>query len=188
MPRRPRDQTAPGIHHVFARGLDRAPIFGEDRWRSLLLALLEPVVLRHAWNCLAYCILGNHYHLLVETVKPNLSRGMQLLNGGFAIRYNELTGRVGHVFAGRFGSVRVETHAQLLRTLRYVLANATSSGFAAAPEDWPWSSLPATIGNVPGPPLLALARLAELLYVDECDLDALVADLVYDVPAFERSA
>ena len=140
VPRKPREECAGAIHHVFARGNDKQAIYRCDRDRVLYLALLGDVVVRQQWRCLAYCLMDNHVHLLVETPEPNLGRGMQRLHGMYGQMFNKWHGRTGHVFQGRFGAVRVTSDAQLLETARYVVRNPVDGGLCDAPEQWPWGS------------------------------------------------
>src|SRR5690242_13743227 len=106
MGRKPRENVANGVYHVFARGNSRAPIYLDDDDRRIYLWMLARVVLRQGWRCLAYCLMTNHVHLLLETPEPNLSHGMQQLHGGYALSFNARHGRIGHVFQGRYGAVR----------------------------------------------------------------------------------
>jgi putative transposase len=91
-----------GIYHVTARGVDRSLIFHDDDDRRLFLRLLAESVDRFAWRCHAFCLMGNHYHLVVETLRAHLSRGLQRLNGLYAQQFNIRHGRTGHLFGGRF--------------------------------------------------------------------------------------
>src|SRR5215475_14313149 len=89
MPRSPRNEIEPGIHHVYARGNRRAAVFVDDADRRRYLSLLARVVERTRWRLLAYCLMGNHLHLLVETRVPNLGTGMQWLYGRYAQTFNQ---------------------------------------------------------------------------------------------------
>src|SRR4051812_11647386 len=107
MARKPREEVAGGIHHVYARGNNKQVIYREDADRELYLTLLRLTTLWAEWRCLAYCLMDNHLHLLVETPKPNLGAGVQRLHGLYGRRFNDRYGRSGHVFQGRFGSKRI---------------------------------------------------------------------------------
>ena len=98
MPRRPREELADAIHHVYARGNDRRAIYLDDGDRAAYLAMLGRVVVMKGWRCLAYCLMDNHVHLLIETPEPNLGSGMQRLHGLYAQSHNERHGRSGHLF------------------------------------------------------------------------------------------
>ena len=86
------------VYHLTARGNARAKIFLDDEDRTLFLKTIEKVTTRFGWICHAYCLMSNHYHLLVETPSPNLFRGMQLLNGIYTQSFNRRYERSGHVF------------------------------------------------------------------------------------------
>ena len=139
MPRPLRSLYPPGYYHVFARGVNRAPIFlGRDD-RLEFLRLLARTARAYRWNCRAFCLMGNHYHLVLEIRQPLLSRGMQWLNGVYAMRFNRAHGRVGHLFAGRFGAIAIESERQLAVTCDYVIHNPVRAGLCAEAADWPWA-------------------------------------------------
>ena len=99
---------AGAIHHLTSRGNDRQKVFFTDPDRELFLNTLSGVVSRYGWICHAYCLMANHYHLLVETPKANLSIGMRQLNGMYTQSFNRAHKRVGHLFQGRFKAILVE--------------------------------------------------------------------------------
>jgi REP element-mobilizing transposase RayT len=115
-----------------------------------------PFVETYDWLCKSYCLMGTHYHLVVQTPDANLSEGMQLLNGRYAQRFNGRHGRRGHLFGERFYSVHVESDSHLFAALRYVARNPVEAGLCAAPEGWRWSSFRATAGLEPAPRFLDL--------------------------------
>jgi len=90
--------------------------------------------------CHAYCLMPNHYHLLVETPRANLDDAMQRLNGTYALRFNRHHERTGHLFQGRYGSTLITDDDYALTVVRYIAANPVQAGLCAGPEDWPWSS------------------------------------------------
>jgi putative transposase len=92
MARKPRDEFGPGVYHVYARGNDRQRIFVTEADRIFYLDLLGKVTVQRSWRTLAYCLMGNHVHMLIETVAPNLAAGMQRLHGRYAQRYNQRHG------------------------------------------------------------------------------------------------
>ena len=162
MPRRPREEIEGGIYHVYARGNDRRRIFMDDEDRQLYLSLLRGISERYEWRCLAYCLMDNHVHLLIETPQANLSQGMQRLHGAYAQLFNERHDRVGHLFQGRYGAVRVESDGQLWSTLAYIAANPVRSGLVRSAADWHWSSHRQIVaGESDG--LVDLERLVRLL-------------------------
>ena len=144
---RPLRLEFPGaIYHVTARGNARNAIFIGDEDRALFLDGLGEVVARFGWRCHAYCLMDNHYHLLIETPEANLSRGMRQLNGVYTQRFNRRHGRVGHVFQGRFKAIVVDRDSYLLELCRYVVLNPIRAGVIKKIERYAWSSYPATLG------------------------------------------
>jgi REP element-mobilizing transposase RayT len=162
MARQARNETEAGIHHVYARGVERRLIFGDDDDRRLYLRLLQGVVEKFRWRLLGYCLMPNHVHLLIETREPNLGRGMHSLHGVYAQTFNERWHRVGHLFQSRFGSRWVNDEVQLARVLAYIVVNPVAAGLCAAPEEWPWGSDPAAL-NGHSPRLVDLPRLRDHL-------------------------
>jgi REP element-mobilizing transposase RayT len=142
---------AGGVHHVFARGNGRQLIYLDDVDRLAYLALLARVTAHREWRCLAYCLMDNHVHLLIETPIPNLAAGMQWLHGRFAQRFNARHRRSGHLFQGRYGSVLMKSQAQLWMAVAYIARNPVSAGLCATPSAWPWNSHRAVIGATAAP-------------------------------------
>ena len=142
------------LYHLTARGNEQQPIFHDDVDRQQFLQLFGYEILQQRWRCYAYCLMGNHYHLLIETPGPNLSRGMRRLNGSYTQRFNWRHQRVGHLLQGRFKSLVVERETYLLELCRYVVLNPVRAGMVATPADWPWSSYGATAG-LRTPPAMA---------------------------------
>lgn len=141
-------------YHVIARSTSDGVLFGDDLDRERFLADLDRLVDRYGWLCHAYCLLTTHYHLVLETPRANLPRGMQRLNGSHASRFNERRGRSGHLFGSRYRSILIEDARYLLTVCRYVVLNPVRAGICARPEEWPWSSYAATVGLVPVPRFL----------------------------------
>lgn len=154
-----RIEFAGALYHVTSRGNAREPIFLDDGDRHAFLERLAEVVDRHRWLCHAYCLMTNHYHLLVETPAADLSRGMHLLNGVYSQRFNVRHERVGHVLQGRFTAILVERESHHFELARYVVLNPVRAGIVRAPEEYRWSSLRATVGLDPAPPWLATGAL-----------------------------
>ncbi len=154
---RPLRVEYPGaVYHVTARGNARMPIFEDDRDRTDFLKLIKEALERFKWHCHAYCLMTNHYHLLVETIQGNLSLGMRHINGVYTQRYNRTYSRVGHLFQGRFKSVVVDRDAYLLELCRYVVLNPVRAGMVERPEEYTWSSYRATAGVSPRPVFLSV--------------------------------
>lgn len=146
-----RIEFAGGIYHVTSRGDRREDIFLDDGDRQRWLALLGQVCDRFDWRCHAYCLMGNHFHIVVETVQAGLSSGMRQLNGVYTQWHNRVHGRVGHVFQGRFKAILVQRDSYLLELARYVVLNPVRAGLCALPHEWLWSSYNATIASRPAP-------------------------------------
>ncbi len=155
LPRPPRVQVAGGIYHLVSRGVRKLPLFTDDRDREYFLALLDLTVARYGWELHTYCLMTNHFHLLVTTPQPNVSAGMQYLNGRYAQWFNWRHGFEGHVVERRFWSALVTTDRQLLATARYIVLNPVRAGLCATAADWPWSSYRATVTGVPRRPRLS---------------------------------
>jgi len=144
------------VYHITTRGNAGDKIFLTDGDRLEFLEVLSQVVSRFGWICHAYCLMSNHYHLLVETRSASLSRGMQLLNGIYTQRFNRATNRSGHVFQGRFKAILVEKESHLLEVARYVVLNPVRAKLARSAKDWRWSSYRATVGQVEVPDFLRI--------------------------------
>lgn len=102
------------LYHIISRGNARQDIYLDDTDRKRFQELLTKVCERFRWSCHAYCLMSNHYHLLIETADSNLSKGMQYLNGSYTQQFNRTHSRVGHVFQGRFKGILVEKNNYLL--------------------------------------------------------------------------
>ena len=144
------------VYHITSRGNARERIFLTDSDCIEFLDVLGHVVARFGWICHAYCLMSNHYHLLIETPSPNLSRGMQLLNGVYTQRFNRAMQRSGHIFQGRFKAILVERESHLLELARYVVLNPVRAKAAPSACAWPWSSYRATAGQVEAPEFLTI--------------------------------
>ncbi len=155
---RPLRVYAPGLlHHVFARGDNKQCVFADDDDHRAFLELLETTLSRFGVEAAGYCLLWNHYHLLlVPHGEIAISRLMQQLNSTYCQRFNRRHGRVGHVLQGRFGSRIVEDGVYARTALRYLALNPVAAGRARRPEDWPWSSYRVALGLDATPDFLAL--------------------------------
>jgi len=141
-----RIEYAGGLYHITSRGDGREDIYLNNADREAFVHLLGDVCERFGWLCHAYCLMDNHYHLLIETPEANLSRGMRQLNGVYTQRFNRSHGRCGHVFQGRYKAIVVQKEAYLLELCRYVALNPVRAGMVNDVADWPWSSFAATAG------------------------------------------
>ena len=140
MPRSPRNSLPDcGIYHVTARGVDRSLIVRDDIDRRALQELVIKTEGRFGWRYDVYCLMSNHFHLVVRSTLPSLSRGMHWLNGIYAQRFNRRYGRRGHLFENRFSSWIMKSEEHWLDTCRYVLENPVKAGLCEFALDWPWS-------------------------------------------------
>ena len=169
MGRRPRIDSAGALHHVTARGNAKANIFLTARDASVFLATLGTVVGDHRWTCFAYCLMPNHYHLLIETREANLSVGMHALNATYARMFNAAHERVGHVFQQRFHAEAIHADEHLMETLRYIVLNPVRAGLAEAPGAWQWSSHRAMAGACAPPRWLSRNRTLRLFGPGDAD-------------------
>lgn len=142
------------MRHITCRGNRRQPIFTDDFDRERFLVLLEKVARKLGWRVIAYCLMTNHVHLVIEVPAFTISRGMQLLNGEYAQAFNRRHGFVGHLFQGRFHAVRVDDDAYSLQVARYVVLNPSRAGMVDEAVQWRWSSHRAMLGKVAPPPYL----------------------------------
>lgn len=134
------------LYHITARGNERKSIFRSSSDRERFLEMLARSCERYQWLCHAYCLMGNHYHLVIETPLGNLSKGVAYLNGRYSQYFNRAHLRVGHVFQGRYKSILVEKHSYLLELSRYVVLNPVRASMVRTPQEWPWSSYRGTAG------------------------------------------
>lgn len=134
------------VYHVMARGHERGSTFRDDRDRERFLGILADVTEDHAWIVHGYCLMGNHFHLLVETPRGDLSAGMRSVNGRYAQFFNRRHGRRGHLFEGRFRAILVQKDEHLLELCRYIVLNPVRARLVERPEQWRWSSYRATAG------------------------------------------
>ncbi len=145
MSRPQRIEFAGACYHVMARGNARERIYWDDEDRQRFLDGLSRVCDRFDWILWAYCLMDNHYHLLVETEQPTLSRGMREVNGTYSQSFNRRYGRVGHVLQGRYKAILVDKDAYLTELQRYIVLNPVRAGLCGGAGDWRWSSYPAVL-------------------------------------------
>lgn len=150
-------------YHVTSRGDRREPIYRDDADRHAHLAVLAQAMDRFDAKVLAYCLMGNHYHLVVQAHSANLSRLMRHLNGVYAQHFNRRHGLVGHLFQGRFKSILVDRDAYLLSLCRYVERNPVAAGVVRQVAEWPWSSYGAHVGSIEAPEWLDVPALQGML-------------------------
>jgi len=173
-------QFAGAVYHLTSRGNARHKIFFNDADRELFLKTLAHVVSRYRWICHAYCLMANHYHLLVETPKANLSIGMRQLNGIFTQSFNRRHKRVGHLFQARFKAILVEKESHLLELCRYIVLNPVRVKSATDLAAWKWSSYRASAGLVAVPEFLSTDWLLEQFGKDRREAQKCYREFVRD--------
>lgn len=141
-----RIQYRGALYHVTSRGNSGQRIFKDDRDREGFLATLRRVTERYRWRCHAYCLMPNHYHLVIETPEGNLAQGMRQLNGVYTQTFNRRQGQMGHVFQGRYKAILVQKESHLLEVCRYVVLNPVRAALVKRPDQWKWSSYGGTAG------------------------------------------
>jgi REP element-mobilizing transposase RayT len=162
MPRPLRIDVADATHHIAALAVENERVFREPADRRRFIDQLAATVACYRWNCRAYCLMGNHFHLIVHTPEPNLSRGMQHLCGVYAKWFNWKYTRRGHLFGRRFGSAHIVTDEHLLEAHRYVALNPVRAGLCRAPESWRWGSFRAVVGLERPPEFLDVRGVLDL--------------------------
>lgn len=162
MPRKRRVDHEGAWHHVMNRGIDHARIFDDVSTRIFLLELRDACI-QHRVQVHGYCILPNHYHLLLHTPDAGLSAAMQRLSSRFTQGVNRYRERDGPLFKGRFHSVAIKDDAHLAKVSQYIHLNPVDAGLAAKPEDWAWSSAGAYLGLADKPEWLHTSALFEML-------------------------
>ena len=140
-------ELAGGLYHVTSRGDRREDIVDDDDDRLKWLEILGSVCCRFNWRCHAYCLMDNHYHIVIETANANLSKGMRQLNGVYTQYFNRQHDRVGHVFQGRYKGILVEKDSYLLELARYVVLNPIRARMVNSIKAWKWSSYQTMLGE-----------------------------------------
>jgi putative transposase len=162
VPRRPRIIVPDAIYHVAPIGNDGRRIFVDDHDRGHLLGLIERTTRQHRWIVLGYCLMTNHFHVLLRVGESGLSAGMQAILGDYSRFWNRRHGHAGHLFRNRFSMVDVLSDRHLLASARYIDLNPVRAGMRKAPEDWPWSSYRSHVGLDHSPRFLSLSEFLPL--------------------------
>ncbi len=153
MARQRRFEYPGGIYYIRARGVENE-IFKDESDRKRFLDILSETVYRFKWLCHSYCLLNDHYHLILETPYGNLSKGMRQINGLYTQSFNRKYRRRGALFKGRFKSVVFEKKGYLLPLNRHLVLNPVRSGLVGSPDRWRWSSYLPTVEEEEAPPFL----------------------------------
>jgi putative transposase len=161
-----RFEFAGALYHVTSRGDQRQMIYRDSYDRSNWLTLLGQTCDRYNFLVHSFCQMGNHYHLLVETVEPNLAKGMRHLNGTYTQYFNRRHRSVGHLFQGRYNAIVVEKKDYLLAVARYVVLNPLRAEIVVSLDEWAWSSYPYLIGQKTAPSWMKVDWLLSLFHAD----------------------
>lgn len=149
-----RNEIAGAHYHVMSRGNEKQNIFRSRSDRTAFLRMLSEVCTEQSWQIHTYCLMNNHFHLIVETPEKTLAIGMKALCGVYAQWFNARHGRVGHLYQGRYVSRLIEKDEYFLALQRYILQNPVRAGLCCEAVEWEWSSYSATIGISPRPDFL----------------------------------
>jgi len=142
-----RIQYSGAVYHIISRGNKKEAIFKNNKDFTLFLDILSEVIERYNWKLYAYCLMKNHYHLLIETIDPNLSQGMLLLNGKYTQKFNRRYDTCGHLFQGRFKAFIIDRESYLLEVVKYIILNPVNAGIVKSPSEYKWSSFNDIISN-----------------------------------------
>ncbi len=167
MPRRPRIQFPGAVYHVMARGNRKTMIVDDDDDRRAFMNTFSQAAGNHEVRVYSCCLMGTHYHALVDTPRGNLSEFMRTTNGEYSKAFNRRHARVGHTFEQRFESVLVQREKYLRRVARYIALNPVKACLCRDPSDWPWSTHRATAGLEDAPAWLHLDWLRWAFRADE---------------------
>jgi len=159
MPRQPRIQYQDALYHIFSRGNFDQDLFLNESDFELFIGLLSVTQRRHNFRVFSYCLMTNHYHLLLGTPDGNLAQGMQHLNGVYATAFNTRNDHYGHVMQGRYNYRLIEHEAYFCQVARYIVLNPVHAGLVQQPAEWRFSSFRATVGSKETPRFLDKAGL-----------------------------
>ncbi len=154
-----RIEYAGALYHVTSRGDRQEAIFEDDQDRQAFLNILGQVVSRYGWRCHAYCLMGNHYHLMIETPQANLTKGMRQLNGVFTQWSNRRHQQSGHLFQGRYKAILIDRQSYFLELARFIVLNPVRAAIVKHPRLWAWSSYEAMTGKAKTPEWLSTGDL-----------------------------
>ncbi|MHB8468357.1 MAG: transposase [Gaiellaceae bacterium] len=180
MTRRPRGEVAAGTYHVTNRGAGPMPIFRDDDDRTLFCSLLIRRLVRARWSCRAFCLMTTHYHLLLDVPEDTLSRGMQALNGHYAVAFNQRHGRAGHLFGARYHLESVNSDGHMLSVFRYIARNPVEARLCERPSDWLWGSYRDCIGLSNEFPFVDSSHFLGYFSSDRATAIALIREFVGD--------
>lgn len=162
MPRKARISYAKAFYHIISRGNNGQVIFHDDEHREIFLETLQNIILEYDWSCYAYCLMENHYHLLIYTPENNISEGMHRLNLIYTQRYKNINfHHTGHLFQDRFKGIIIIKDSHLLELCRYIALNPVRANMVESPEKYRWSSYRATAKLEVAPAFLDIKWILE---------------------------
>ena len=138
--RLPRHHQSDALYHVVSRGVARTDIFTTDSERVSFIGTMREVFRLHGIRLFSYCLMSNHFHLLLAVGKTPLGAPMQSLLTRHAINFNRTHDRTGHLFQDRYKASDIRNDRHLVRSAAYIHLNPVRAGLVTRPEDWPWSS------------------------------------------------
>ena len=147
MPRKTRVCSRTGVYHVILRGINRQQIFIDEEDNRIFLQILKTYKTVCDYKILAYCLMGNHIHLLIKEGSESLSRIFKRIGAKYVYGYNTKYQRVGHLFQGRFKSEPVENERYLCAVICYIHQNPVKAGLCKTPEEYPYSSMSEYLGE-----------------------------------------
>ncbi|MGD9591804.1 MAG: transposase [Candidatus Berkiella sp.] len=172
MSRPPRIEFDGAWHHVMNRGAAHQAIFKSNKQRELFLELVYEASKRFEIELHGFCLMDNHYHLLIHTPQSQLHKAMKHINGCYTLAFNYLEKRDGPLLRGRYKSLLIDDDSYLLQVSRYIHLNPVEALVCEKPIDYPWSSYKYYVGSVPRPPWLhtymLLGMLDKISYEDFC--------------------
>lgn len=169
------------LYHVTTRGNERKDIFKSRKDREQFLSYLESAMHRYGAVIHAYCLMGNHYHLLLETPHGNLSQIMKHINSSYTMYHNVKWKRVGHLVQGRYKAILVEADTYLCELSRYMHLNPVRAGVVAAPEGYPWMSYHCYTGDEAAPTWLTTSFILGCFGADEAEAQKRYRLFVHDL-------
>ena len=167
MARRHRIRFQGAIYHITMRGVRKTPIFTDDVDRQRFLKILATAIKKYGCICYAYCLMGNHYHLVIRTPRDNISLFMQYLDGEYGKYFNRRHHHTGHVYEGRYDGPLIDNGVYLGNAIAYVARNPVEAGLVKDAADWQWSSYRATVGKCACPGFLNTDWLSDVFQADD---------------------
>jgi putative transposase len=188
MARVPRLALPDGLFHVTVNAVAEALICSSAADYARFLRVLTPVVRRRGWRCYSLCVMGTHYHLVLEATARELAAGMETLNGRYAKLFNRDLGRRGHLFRARYSSKPIESVDYLFEAIRYVVLNPVRAGLCRRPEQWPWGTYRALLGIEAAPAFFDVDLVMRLFAPTRDDARRALREFVDAQAVFDRSA